>query len=59
MAINFQPNPENQPQHELLHKLMQPRPIVIGIEGGPCGGKTTLAEKLKHTALSSHSYSVT
>ena len=32
---------------ELIRMLNAPQPIVIGIEGGPCGGKTTLAERLR------------
>jgi hypothetical protein len=32
--------------HEVLNRLLTPQPTVIGIEGGPCGGKTTLVEKL-------------
>lgn len=45
---------EHEPIHEYaeakekLTELMKPRPTVIGLEGGPCGGKTTLAERLKN-----------
>lgn len=34
-------------QRELLQTLMKPQPTVIGIEGGPCSGKTTLVERLQ------------
>lgn len=42
-------NLPNQPQtpEQLLEHLLQPRPTVIGIEGGPCSGKTTLVERLQ------------
>lgn len=39
-------DPENQRQQELLEELMAPRPIVIGLEGGPCSGKTTLTNEI-------------
>jgi thymidylate kinase len=40
----------NQPPHvsipELLDELNQPHPTVIAFEGGPCGGKTTIVNRL-------------
>lgn len=35
------------PQKELLKRLSSPQPTVIGIEGGPSGGKTTLTRRLQ------------
>ncbi|HEX4662602.1 MAG TPA: AAA family ATPase [Candidatus Saccharimonadales bacterium] len=32
---------------EIIKNLMRPQPTFIGIEGGPCGGKTTLVERAK------------
>jgi thymidylate kinase len=37
---------EYRPQHELLERLLAPSPTIIGIEGGPCSGKTTLINNL-------------
>ena len=31
---------------QLIEQLEQPRPTVIALEGGPCGGKTTIANLL-------------
>lgn len=42
-------SPEAQ-QADLLERLTQPQPTVIGIEGGPCGGKSTLIEAIKAQA---------
>lgn len=33
-------------QRELIDRLMEPQPIVVAIEGGPCSGKTTLVNRL-------------
>lgn len=44
---------EYQPQQELLEQLLAPQPTVIGIEGGPCSGKTTLVEQLAARAATS------
>lgn len=29
-----------------MRNLLAPQPVIIGIEGGPCGGKTTLTEQI-------------
>jgi hypothetical protein len=39
-------DPEYQKQRELLEELMAPQPVVIGLEGGPCSGKTTLTNEI-------------
>lgn len=41
----------NQEVQEVLTNLMRPEPTFIGIEGGPCGGKTTLVERAKERAI--------
>lgn len=46
----YRPSPEYQAQREVLAELLEPRPTVIAIEGGPCSGKTTLMERLKAMA---------
>ncbi|MEO6761094.1 MAG: hypothetical protein ABI220_01805 [Candidatus Saccharimonadales bacterium] len=33
-------------QNQLVETLIAPQPVVIGLEGGPCSGKTTLAEEV-------------
>jgi len=37
-------------QQELLEKLLQPQPTVIAIEGGPCGGKSTVLAEIERQA---------
>jgi len=37
-------------QQELLERLLQPQPTVIAIEGGPCGGKSTLLAEIERQA---------
>jgi len=37
---------ESGSNEELVSRLMSPQPRVIGIEGGPCGGKSTLTERV-------------
>lgn len=39
-------NESRNEQIELIRQLVEPHPVVIGIEGGPCGGKTTLVENV-------------
>ncbi|HEY5268289.1 MAG TPA: AAA family ATPase [Candidatus Saccharimonadales bacterium] len=34
-------------QRQLFEEISKPRPIVIAIEGGPCGGKTTLLNEIE------------
>lgn len=46
----FDASYEHSEQRETLQKLLQPQPTVIGIEGGPCSGKTTLIERLQNEA---------
>lgn len=41
--------PQPETVTELFERLMAPQPTVIGIEGGPCSGKTTLVERLQAT----------
>lgn len=43
-------SPERTEQQELINDLLQPQPTVIGIEGGPCGGKTTLQDYIHSMA---------
>lgn len=38
--------PKYYEQRETLRMLQKPQPVVIGIEGGPCSGKTTLVNRL-------------
>lgn len=45
------PRHDYQPQTELLEHLLQPQPTVIGIEGGPCSGKTTLLNEVARQAV--------
>lgn len=42
--------PEYQPQRELLEQLLSPQPTVVGLEGGPCSGKTTLMGEIERQA---------
>lgn len=44
-----QPN-QDRDTVQLLERLLAPRPTVIGIEGGPCGGKTTLVKRVMAAA---------
>jgi thymidylate kinase len=41
---------EYQEQQALLEQLCAPQPTVIGVEGGPCSGKTTLINRLSELA---------
>jgi hypothetical protein len=41
---------EYQEQAALMEKLLQPQPTVIAIEGGPCGGKSTLMAEIEQQA---------
>lgn len=34
--------------NQLVENLNLPQPLVIGLEGGPCGGKTTIIDTLKN-----------
>jgi hypothetical protein len=38
---------EQSEQREIIRKLLLPQPTVVGIEGGPCSGKTTFIKKLE------------
>lgn len=40
-------NPYEYQQQELLDELLQPQPTVIALEGGPCGGKSSLLAHLE------------
>lgn len=45
------PTNEYKPsQRELLETLLQPQPAVVAIEGGPCGGKSTLLAEIERQA---------
>lgn len=41
---------EQQKQRALLEQLLQPQPTVVAIEGGPCGGKSTLLQAIQQQA---------
>ncbi|MDB5184784.1 MAG: hypothetical protein JWN38_592 [Candidatus Saccharibacteria bacterium] len=49
MHEQLTPSPEQQ-THELFAELQRPKPTVIALEGGPCGGKTTILEHLQTEA---------
>jgi thymidylate kinase len=42
---------EYQEQQKLLESLLRPHPTVIGLEGGPCGGKSTLLAEVERQAV--------
>jgi len=44
---SFQPDSEQDKQKQLFESIIAPHPTVIAIEGGPCGGKTTLLNELQ------------
>lgn len=48
--MSEQVSPHEDQQRELLEKLLQPQPTVIAIEGGPCGGKSTLLAEVERQA---------
>lgn len=37
-------------QQEILERVLQPQPTLIAIEGGPCGGKSTLLAEIERQA---------
>lgn len=48
--INQDISLEYREQRETIQQLLRPQPTVIGIEGGPCSGKTTLISRLMENA---------
>jgi hypothetical protein len=44
-------HPDKRQAIALLHSLQEPHPTVVALEGGPCGGKTTVLSKLDLMAL--------
>lgn len=46
----LRPSLEYQQQEMLLERLLQPQPTVVAIEGGPCGGKSTLLAEIEAQA---------
>lgn len=48
--MEYTPLPQEINVNTLLEELVQPRPVVIGLEGGPCSGKSTLMAEIAHQA---------